>query len=52
MNLHIWKRILQAPYGTAVALSILVQGFFMALVGPLLPILPFRIQVVYAHPGD
>jgi len=39
MNLNIWKRILHTPYGVAVALGILVQGFFMALVGPLLPIL-------------
>ncbi len=39
MNLNIWKRIFQAPYGVAVALSILVQGFFMAVVGTLLPIL-------------
>lgn len=39
MNLNIWKRLLHTPYGVAVALSILVQGFFMAVIGPLLPIL-------------
>ncbi len=39
MNLNIWKRLVRAPYGVAVASSILVQGFFTALVGTLLPIL-------------
>ena len=39
MNLNIWKRLAHAPYGVAVALSILLQGFFAASVGTLLPIL-------------
>jgi len=39
MNLNIWKRLVRAPYGVAVALSILIQGFFTAVVGTLLPIL-------------
>jgi len=39
MNWSIWKRLIRAPYGVAVALGILVQGFFTALIGPLLPIL-------------
>ncbi len=39
MNLSIWKQFLRAPYGAAVALSILLQGCLMAVVSPLIPII-------------
>ncbi len=39
MNWSIWKRIARTPYGTAVGLSILLQGLFISMLAPLLPVL-------------
>jgi SET family sugar efflux transporter-like MFS transporter len=39
MNFAIWKRIIDTPYGVALALSILLQGLFMSIMGTLLPVL-------------
>ena len=39
MSLNIWNRLLRAPYGGAVALSILLQGLALSMISPLLPVL-------------
>lgn len=39
MDLNIWKRILHAPYGVTVALSILLQGLILSMMSPLVPVL-------------
>ncbi len=38
MNLAIWKRLVNTPYGVALGSCILLQGFLMAIVNPILPI--------------
>lgn len=38
MNLSIWKRLIHTPYGVALGSCILLQGFLMSIVNPILPI--------------
>jgi SET family sugar efflux transporter-like MFS transporter len=38
MNIAIWKRLVHTPYGVALGSCILLQGFLMAIVNPILPI--------------
>lgn len=39
MNRFIWSRLIRAPYGVAVAFSILLQGLMLSMIAPLIPIL-------------
>jgi MFS transporter, SET family, sugar efflux transporter len=38
MNLATWKRLIHTPFGVALGSCILLQGFLMAIVNPILPI--------------